>query len=127
MKKFRLPLLALAAMALATPAWAIKPFSDAFVEKYVKEGSPLAAKVAEAKCNVCHMGKDKKPRNEYGKALEKLMKKGDYTGDNKKFDLKTPEGKAEIDKQFAAAEAEKSASGKTFGELIKAGELPAAP
>ena len=59
----------------AGEAFAIKQFSDEFKEMYVKEGSPLAAEVETAKCNVCHVGKSKKDRNAYGEALAKLLDK----------------------------------------------------
>ena len=63
---------------LSRPALAIKQFQDEFKSLYVKEGSPLAAEVERVKCNVCHVGKEKKERNAYGKALdERLDKKAD--------------------------------------------------
>ena len=75
MKKLSISLVCLAVLSLAAaPAWAVPAFNDAFKAMYVKPGSPLADKVAEAKCNVCHgknaEGKDdKKVRNDYGKAV----------------------------------------------------------
>ena len=128
MKKFCLSLLCLAIMGLSTvPAWAIKPFSDAFKKKYV-EGNANAAfveAVGAQKCNVCHMGdKSKKDRNAYGIALSKHLKKADFTGDAKKFDPMTEEGAKAIAEGLGKAEAEKNADGKTFGDLIKAGTLP---
>jgi len=53
---------------------------------YVKDGTPLA----EAKCNGCHgknaQGKDdKKVRNEFGKAVAKYLKKGDFTTQSWRF------------------------------------------
>ena len=64
-------------------------------------------------CAVCHPDKDKKKRNNYGVALGgKLEKKNESDLDKIKEALTKTEG-------------EKSKTdGKTFGDLIKAGELP---
>jgi hypothetical protein len=126
MKKFSLLLACLVLVLSAAPAWAIVPFSDAFKKAYVKPGSPLEAKVMEVKCNVCHMGKEKKDRNEYGKAVSKFLKKADFSGETKKYDnVKGDDAQKALAEGLKSAEAEKSSSGKTFGELLKAGELPA--
>ena len=126
MKKFSLLLACLMLATSAATAWAIPPFSDAFKKAYVKDGSPLAEKVAEVKCNVCHMGKEKKDKNEYGKAVGKFLKKADFTGDAKKYDdVKGDAAQKALADGLKSAEAEKSSAGKTYGELIKAGELPA--
>jgi hypothetical protein len=64
-------------------------------------------------CAVCHPVKSKKKRNNYGLALSKHL---------------TKKNESDVDKITAAltkTEADKSATdGKTFGDLIKAGELP---
>jgi hypothetical protein len=64
-------------------------------------------------CALCHPAKDKKIRNNYGAAFgAHLEKKNETDGDKLKEALK-------------AAEKDKSATeGKTFGDLITAGELP---
>jgi len=64
-------------------------------------------------CAVCHPKTDKKVRNNYGAAFGgKLEKKNE--GDE-----------AKIKEALTKAEGEKSATeGKTFGDLIKEGELP---
>ncbi len=65
----------------ARPAFAIKQFFDEFKAVYVKPDSSepadkaLAAAVETAKCNVCHMGMNKKDRNAYGNALADLLDK----------------------------------------------------
>lgn len=109
---------------VAVPVFAIKPFNDAFIKEYVKEGTPLADKVAAAKCNLCHEGKGKKMRNEFGKAVSKHLKKTDF-GAGKKFDPKTEAVHKAIVDGLNKALAEKSADGKPFGDRVKAGELPA--
>jgi hypothetical protein len=125
MKNLSVLLACLVLAVSAAPLWAIPPFNDAFKAKYVKEGTPLAEKVGEVKCNVCHMGKEKKDKNEYGKTVGKFLKKADFTGDNKKYDPKSDEGQKVLSEGLDKAAAEKSSGGKTYGELIKAGELPA--
>jgi hypothetical protein len=119
---FRLAILGLsfALAGSAREAFAIKQFSDEFKAVYVKEGTPLAAEVETAKCNVCHKGKSKKDRNVYGEALSKLLDK--------------KEDKANKDKIRQALETvakESSDPSKpdapTFGELIAAGKLPGGP
>ena len=99
-------------------ASALPPFNKEWVAKY-NAGEKNAA-YAEAKCNVCHAGESKKMKNEYGKAVGKYLTKAKYN------EIKEDEAAAKkyILEGLAKAEAEKSASGKTYGELLKAGELP---
>ena len=118
----RLALLALslAIGASAREAFAIKQFSDEFKAVYVKEGTPLAAEVETAKCNVCHKGSNKKDRNAYGEALAKLL--------DKKEDK---ENKEKIRQALDTVAKESSDPSKpdapTFGDLIAAGKLPGGP
>jgi hypothetical protein len=109
--------------ALATSAreaLAIKQFADQFKEVYVKEGTPLAAEVETAKCNVCHIGKNKKDRNAYGTALAKLLdKKEDKDNVEKIRDALAAVAKESSDPANADA--------PTFGALIEAGKLPGGP
>jgi len=98
-------------------AYAIKQFADEFKAMYVKDGTPLAAAVEEAKCNVCHMGKSKKDRNAYGNALaERLDKKEDAK--NVEKIRKALEDVAALPSDPAKADA------PTFGQLIADGKLP---
>lgn len=73
---------------------------------------PDVKEAAKVKCGVCHPEKDKKVRNGYGKAFGGgLTKKNEKDMDALKAALKKgEEGKGE--------------GGKTFGEQLKAGELP---
>ena len=67
------------------------------------------------KCAVCHAGPVKRSRNLYGKAVNKIL-----TGRN-------VNDKTKIREALKDAEKEPSATpGKTFGDLIQAGVLPAA-
>ncbi len=108
----------LACGGTARPAWAIKQFQDEFKHLYVKEGSPLAAEVERVKCNVCHVGKDKKERNAYGKALDERLDKTDK--DDKDKIRKMLEEVAALPSDPAKADS------PTFGALIKEGKLPVA-
>ncbi|MFM8413521.1 MAG: hypothetical protein ACKOCX_02230 [Planctomycetota bacterium] len=118
----RLALLGLSIVfgASAREAFAIKQFADEFKAAYVKEGTPLAAEVETAKCNVCHKGSNKKERNAYGEALAKLL--------DKKEDK---ENKEKIRQALDTVAKESSDPAKpdapTFGDLIAAGKLPGGP
>ena len=101
-------------------AFAIKQFSDEFKAVYVKDGSPLAAEVEAAKCNVCHKGKSKKDRNVYGEALAKLLDKKEDK-DNKDKIRQALEAVAKESSNPADAAA------LTFGALIEQGKLPGGP
>ncbi|MFM8633595.1 MAG: hypothetical protein ACKOEX_02100 [Planctomycetia bacterium] len=113
-------MVAIVAGVSSSPAYAIKQFDEAFKELYVKEGSPLAAEVEKAKCNVCHVGKNKKDRNAYGTALVELLDKKEDK-DNKEKIRKALETVA------AMPSDPKDAGSPTFGDLIKDGKLPGGP
>jgi len=116
------------AFSLTSSASAIAPFSKQFKKTYVDDNkeAPKAFSdaVAKAKCNVCHYGKTKKNRNDYGAALSKLLDKKDpdFKTAAIKADPKPAEKK--ILEAFEKVAKMKNESGKTFGDLIKAGTLP---
>jgi hypothetical protein len=84
---------------------------------YVKDGTPLAAAVEEAKCNVCHVGKSKKDRNAYGHALAERL--------DKKEDAKNVEKIRKALEEVAALSSDPAkADAPTFGQLIAEGKLP---
>ncbi len=84
-------------------------YERAFEKKYEN-----VAKANRIACTVCHEADNKKQRNNYGRALSEAL------GDKKVND------KARIDAAFRAAEKEESAiPGKTFGDLLEDGKLPA--
>jgi hypothetical protein len=103
-------------------AYAVEAFKKQFEAKYVKKEpasdteKSFAAAVASTKCNVCHVGKTKKVRNEYGKALNTFLTKKDAK------DLE------KIQEALAKAAEMKSnpsdPNSPTFGELIAKGQLP---
>lgn len=112
--------LAITLGASAREAFAIKQFSDEFKEVYVKEGSPLAAAVETAKCNVCHKGSNKKDRNAYGEALAKLLDKKEDK-DNKEKIRQALETVAKESSDPA------NPGAPTFGALLAEGKLPGGP
>ncbi|MBI3838144.1 MAG: hypothetical protein HY288_09465 [Planctomycetia bacterium] len=110
-------------LAVVQSAHAIPAFNKEFENKYVKKESTndsekaLAAAVAKVKCNVCHMGKTKKVRNEYGKALDELL--------DKKTDIKDiPKIQAALEKVAGMKSNPNDPSSPTFGELLEQGKLP---
>jgi hypothetical protein len=119
---FRLAVFGLGAVVAlsAGEAFAIKQFFDEFKEMYVKEGSPLAAEVETAKCNVCHKGKSKKDRNAYGEALAKLLDKKEDKKNVKKI-------RQALETVAAESSDPADAAAPTFGDLIAAGKLPGGP
>lgn len=71
----------------------------------------------EIRCNICHYGKSKKNRNDYGTAMRRLMKgKPPVKGDQK------------IDAMLKKTEdVKKPGTNMTFGDLLRAGKLPGTP
>ncbi len=94
------------------PGEARPQYREVFAAKY----PALSEQVKKVKCGVCHppgAQEKKKARNNYGKALEKAL------------GAKNVANKNTIREAIEKIEAEKSATeGKTFGDLLKAGELP---
>jgi formylmethanofuran dehydrogenase subunit E len=111
-------------LALNANVFAIPAFKKTWDAHYLEgnENADFVAAAEEAKCNVCHYGKSKKNRTDYGKALHKFLEKDDYKSSRVKEE---PEKvKAEILEAFKKVEEMKAEDGKTFGEKIKAGTLP---
>lgn len=103
--------LGLLSAAFSDQAGARAPYLKEFTEKYGSD-EEYGALIKETKCYICHIGsKDKKKRNDYGKALSKVI-------------MKNEKEKAKIAEALGKVEKEKSPDGKTFGELIKEGKLP---
>ena len=96
----------------ASPASARPKYKMAWDAKYLKEGSAIQKALPEGKstCNVCHQGKDRKNRNEYGAAIGKAL------GEKNVMDVE------KINEALGKAEKEKpKGKDKTFGDLIKDG------
>ncbi len=109
----------------------IPPFMKEFTAKYVKPDSADEKDKAFAelvtkttKCNVCHVGTDKKMRNAYGKQLNMLLKKDNFKAD--RLAAEADKCTAEIVAALDAVAALKSGDDKspTFGELIAQAKLP---
>ena len=95
------------------------PFiKKAFDANYVKTSTNTAFKEAagKAKCNICHYGKAKKNRNDFGKAISKNLKAAGLT--------KKEKDPGKLGGVLKKAVAEKNADKVTFESLIKAGKLP---
>ncbi len=107
-------------------AAADKAFFDQFVATYVKSDSDdakdktFAEAVEKVKCNVCHEGKLKKNRNEYGKALGQLLSRKTDTENKEKIIAALKK----VEVKHVDPNDEKS---PTFGDRIKAGKLPVEP
>ena len=107
-------LLCTAAVAILLSATTYKAKAHPpFLPLFNKQYKHLAEQAKQAKCIVCHRkkdNKDKKRFNNYGRALERVIEKN----------------KGKIVNIFEKVEGERSAiKGKTFGDLIKEGKLPA--
>lgn len=130
----------IAGFVLTSSASALPPWKPKFQEMFVDEG-PQSLKDAFANnvigsCKVCHVnGEEKTVRNPFGQALDKLiegnagqrLKAAAEKGD----DAKAAE-QAELDKQYLAAletvlKLPSPSGGGTYGERIKAGQLPFVP
>jgi hypothetical protein len=92
--------------ALARPQ-----YSKSFKTTYAKE---LADNTEGTSCTVCHLPEKKTLRNNYGDAIKETMK-----GKNVKNSEAIEAALREAEKMPSAVE------GKTFGDLIKEGRLPA--
>ena len=103
-------------------AYATDAFKKEFESMYVKKEpatdaeKSLVAAVQKAKCNVCHVGKTKKVRNDYGKALNTMLTKKDA-----KDTAKIHES---LEKVASMKSKPDDAGSPTFGELLLQGKLP---
>ncbi len=97
-----------ATFALSTAEARPKYYSE-FKDMY-----PDVAGLDEQKCNVCHEGKSKKDKNNYGMAYGMTL------------NAKNSKDVEQIKKALKDVEAKPSAvAGKTFGDLLKENKLPA--
>jgi cytochrome c553 len=118
-------------MLMSSPAWGTAEFNKAWKDHFLGDDSGASdefkAEAKKAGCNVCHVKKaDKKKeegKNEYGRAVSKFLKAEDFPKEKVKAD---PEGtrKAILAGIKQANELE-SADGKKFGEKIENNQLPA--
>lgn len=103
-----------AVVSLSSSAFARPKYCGAITECY-PELAKKHGKDGKLTCAVCHPSteKSKKARNNYGAALGKHLEKKNETDVDK---IKAALKKTEDDKS--------KTEGKTFGDLIKAGDLP---
>ena len=141
MKKLRLALI-LAALAIVWTlganiqrAGAVSFFKKGFEARYVKKEpstdaeKSIASAFKTTKCYVCHVkGQKKKVRNVYGDALSKLLDKDNFKASRREAepDKAMAEVQAALEKVEAMKVDPKMDASPTFGDLLKAGELPAA-
>ena len=113
-------------MLSMSPASAQPQFFAQFRAKYLKAddqsetGKALKEQVDKVKCNVCHgkddKGKDnKKVRNAYGAALDKLLSKEDVKNKDKIQEA--------LDK-VAEEKVSEAPDAPTFGDRLAGGKLP---
>ena len=132
MKRFAL-LVAAMAVFTTSQAMAIGELKKEWMLKFAPKAEKPDFYKASNSCNTCHVKgvKDKKTpesRNEYGKAMSAFLKSKNTTIDALKDEYKKGDKEKAVAKMLAMFEAvnkEKSKDGKTFGEKIEAGELPA--
>ena len=94
-------------------------YFKAFTDNY----PDLKKEIAVQKCNVCHFGKDKKDRSNYGEAFGKTLSK--VVGDPQAKNVPAKQ-LPKIKEAVKKTEEEKSAvADKTFGDLLKEKKLPA--
>lgn len=124
-------------------AWSLSAGALPPLPKYVEEhysadpafGRFVAAYRAlemEHKCDACHKpGIDKKVKghglNDFGQAIAKNFKHRDFNKADKLGQNNAEEAakaKQLIADALAKTESEKNADGQTFGELLKAGQMP---
>lgn len=91
-----------------------------YLKGFVTEYPKLEQQVLKTtKCDVCHFGKPKKNRNNYGATLADIFEDGFGGAKNVKDMKKIQEALKK------AAEKESAVKDKTFGDLIKEEKLPA--
>ena len=124
---------------LSGSAQAHPQFKKYFDQKYFGEDSAMKKAYETSSCNFCHIGgsdaKERKNRNEYGKALSKLLNAEDKEALTFKNMKDKPEAfkKAEekVMKALETVEKEhsnpKDKTSPTFGDLLKEGKLPKSP
>ncbi len=123
MKKVVLTMVAVVAavglmVGSSAPANARPKYKMTFDAEHMKEGSAMhKALNGMSNCNVCHQGKDRKNRNELGKAIQKALGEDKNVMDVEK--INTAFGKAVKEKD--------PKSNKTFGDLIKDGTWKPTP
>jgi hypothetical protein len=118
------------------PAAAVTPFAKAFEEKYVKNHPVEAFRTAfkKTRCNVCHVkGEPKTVCNPYGNELAKFIEgNAEERIRTARAEKRLKEEEQQLLKELDTAFAEvakvktddKDVASPTYGDKIRAGELP---
>lgn len=85
-----------------------------YVKQFIEAYPNVKDAAKKAKCKVCHPKKDKKVRNAYGEALKEAL------------GAKNVKDKDKIKEAIGKTAEKKNSDGKTYGDIIKGGALPAA-
>jgi cytochrome c2 len=112
---------ALFIFGVARPAAGVQQFLDAFVATYIKDhpNKEFQDHVKnEAKCWVCHQGKNRKNRNVFGNELDKMLDRKTDAKDTAKI---VDALKKAMDMHVDA----KNDKSETYADRVKAGKLPA--
>ena len=106
------------AFGAVASAVAFPPFQKQFLAQYADGTDEAFTKLAkdDAKCFVCHQGKNKKNRNPYGQALSELIGKKDQKNADKIHSA--------LEEVAAKPSNPEDPESPTFGELIEEGKLP---
>ncbi|HEX4144611.1 MAG TPA: hypothetical protein VHY91_13985 [Pirellulales bacterium] len=137
MKKIGLLILsAVAAVTVAdssnvTPVHAFQPFKKEFENLYIKEtpateaARSLKAAFVTKSCGVCHPdSKDKKNRNNYGKAIKKFIPADLDKAGLEALKKNAPQIKELLEKAAKEPSDPKNPNSPTFGQRIEEGKLP---
>jgi hypothetical protein len=108
-------------MAIASTAGAVPPFYIEFKKDYLEQLKDKkfveTVDKADVKCLICHQGKQKKNRNEFGKVVSKFLTKKDAK-DKEKI-------AAGLKKAFAMHVDPKNDKSETYLDRLKASKWPA--
>ena len=125
----RLAVAAVLVGCLVAPASATPVFNKEWKAKFLGSDADenLVSAAKKAKCNVCHVNRKNKKKdegkNEYGKAISKFLSAKDFK--TAKVRANPKEAREKILAGFEEANKLESKDGEVFGAKIKAGELPA--
>jgi hypothetical protein len=121
MRYCRLLLAAPLLIAIVSPAAAVPPFYIEFKKDYLEQLKDKkfveTVDKADVKCLICHQGKQKKNRNDFGKVVSKFLTKKDAK-DKEKI-------AAGLKKAFAMHVDPKNDKSETYLDRLKASKWPA--
>jgi hypothetical protein len=121
MRYCRLLIAAPLLIALVSPAVAVPPFYIEFKKDYLEQLKDKkfveTVDKADVKCLICHQGKQKKNRNDFGKVVSKFLTKKDAK-DKEKI-------AAGLKKAFAMHVDPKNDKSETYLDRLKASKWPA--